>query len=366
MIFWGTFFPLISEAVTGTKSSVGPPWFDRYTVPLALALVLLSGIGPVIAWRRVTIGGMWRDPATAAGRGGGGAGAHRRLHERRHRSALARHVRLGGVRARGGGAGVLARGKRACVGVQRAAAGCRGQARGTQPAPLRRLPRARGDCDPVHRRGGLVGLRAPEGRAPVGGAERQGRTATRSRTARPPRASSAIAPARARPSPWAPCSTSARARSTSCSTRRATSTRPRTPRRGRSGASSPARPTATSRCAGAWAAPFGPRSSPTSASSTGRSRWPTRSSATANPNVQGVVIDAITQSYLNNPPPALFRMIVVAVRRLDLDRRSAWHRRRPDRPVALSGGAAAARHEPLRGPPRSRALARLGAPPAWS
>ncbi len=60
VIFWGTFFPLISEAVTGTKSSVGPPWFDRYTVPLALILVLLSGIGPVIAWRRVTLSGMRR------------------------------------------------------------------------------------------------------------------------------------------------------------------------------------------------------------------------------------------------------------------------------------------------------------------
>ncbi|HEY1595241.1 MAG TPA: heme lyase CcmF/NrfE family subunit [Thermoleophilaceae bacterium] len=60
VIFWGTFFPLISEAVTGTKASVGPPWFDRYTVPLALILVLLSGIGPVIAWRRVTLPGMRR------------------------------------------------------------------------------------------------------------------------------------------------------------------------------------------------------------------------------------------------------------------------------------------------------------------
>jgi cytochrome c-type biogenesis protein CcmF len=70
VIFWGTFFPLISEAVTGTKSSVGPPWFDRYTVPLALLLVLLSGIGPVIAWRRVTVRGirkvfLW--PLVAAG-----------------------------------------------------------------------------------------------------------------------------------------------------------------------------------------------------------------------------------------------------------------------------------------------------------
>jgi cytochrome c-type biogenesis protein CcmF len=54
VVFWGTFFPLISEAVTGTESSVGPPWFNRYVTPLALVLVLLSGIGPVIAWRRAT------------------------------------------------------------------------------------------------------------------------------------------------------------------------------------------------------------------------------------------------------------------------------------------------------------------------
>src|SRR4051812_10564188 len=54
VVFWGTFFPLISEAVTGEKASVGPPWFDRYTVPLALVLVLLAGLGPVIAWRRAT------------------------------------------------------------------------------------------------------------------------------------------------------------------------------------------------------------------------------------------------------------------------------------------------------------------------
>ena len=40
--------------VTGDEASVGPPWFDQYTVPLALILVLLSGIGPVIAWRRAT------------------------------------------------------------------------------------------------------------------------------------------------------------------------------------------------------------------------------------------------------------------------------------------------------------------------
>ncbi|MBN1528289.1 MAG: heme lyase CcmF/NrfE family subunit [Thermoleophilaceae bacterium] len=54
VIMWGTFFPLISEAITGTEASVGPPWFDRLTTPLALVLVLLTGVGPVLAWRRVT------------------------------------------------------------------------------------------------------------------------------------------------------------------------------------------------------------------------------------------------------------------------------------------------------------------------
>jgi len=61
VILWGTYFPLISEAFTGHEASVGPPWFDRYTVPLALILVLLSGIGPVIAWRRMTLASARRN-----------------------------------------------------------------------------------------------------------------------------------------------------------------------------------------------------------------------------------------------------------------------------------------------------------------
>jgi len=70
VIMWGTFFPLISEIVTGRQASVGAPWFDRYTVPLAIALVFLSGIGPVIAWRRATLGNLRRNfvvPTAAAG-----------------------------------------------------------------------------------------------------------------------------------------------------------------------------------------------------------------------------------------------------------------------------------------------------------
>ncbi len=53
-IFWGTFFPLISELFTGEKSSLAAPWFDRYTTPLAIFLVLFTGIGPLLAWRRVS------------------------------------------------------------------------------------------------------------------------------------------------------------------------------------------------------------------------------------------------------------------------------------------------------------------------
>jgi cytochrome c-type biogenesis protein CcmF len=70
VIFWGTFFPLISEAITGHKASVGPPWFSRYVVPLALVLVLLSGLGPLMAWRRATAANLRRAllvPAAAAG-----------------------------------------------------------------------------------------------------------------------------------------------------------------------------------------------------------------------------------------------------------------------------------------------------------
>jgi cytochrome c-type biogenesis protein CcmF len=56
IIFWGTFFPLISEAITGERSSLGGPWFDRYVTPLALLLVLFTGIGPLLAWRRISAG----------------------------------------------------------------------------------------------------------------------------------------------------------------------------------------------------------------------------------------------------------------------------------------------------------------------
>jgi cytochrome c-type biogenesis protein CcmF len=54
VIFWGTFFPLISEALTGTEESVGPPFFNGIIAPIALVLVALSALGPLLTWRRNT------------------------------------------------------------------------------------------------------------------------------------------------------------------------------------------------------------------------------------------------------------------------------------------------------------------------
>ncbi len=53
-IFWGTVFPVISEWVRGVKITVGPPFFNKVNAPLGLALLFLTGVGPVIAWRRAT------------------------------------------------------------------------------------------------------------------------------------------------------------------------------------------------------------------------------------------------------------------------------------------------------------------------
>ncbi|MFQ5692811.1 MAG: heme lyase CcmF/NrfE family subunit, partial [Nitrospinota bacterium] len=53
-IWWGTVFPLISEAVTGTRITIGPPFFNRVNVPIGLAIILLTGVGPLIAWRKAS------------------------------------------------------------------------------------------------------------------------------------------------------------------------------------------------------------------------------------------------------------------------------------------------------------------------
>jgi len=60
-VFWGTVFPVISEAVRGVKITVGPPFFNRVNAPLGLVLLFLTGVGPVIAWRRASARNLQRN-----------------------------------------------------------------------------------------------------------------------------------------------------------------------------------------------------------------------------------------------------------------------------------------------------------------
>ena len=51
-VLWGTLFPVITEWVIGEKTTVGAPYFNKVNIPIALFLLLLTGVGPLIAWRR--------------------------------------------------------------------------------------------------------------------------------------------------------------------------------------------------------------------------------------------------------------------------------------------------------------------------
>jgi cytochrome c-type biogenesis protein CcmF len=54
IVFWGTLFPKVSDWLTGEEILIGPQWFNALTVFVALPLLLLTGIGPLVAWRRAT------------------------------------------------------------------------------------------------------------------------------------------------------------------------------------------------------------------------------------------------------------------------------------------------------------------------
>src|SRR4030095_15056524 len=60
-VFFGTVFPLLSEAVRGVKVSVGAPFFNQVNIPVFLGLVFLMGVGPLIAWRRASLDNLKRN-----------------------------------------------------------------------------------------------------------------------------------------------------------------------------------------------------------------------------------------------------------------------------------------------------------------
>jgi cytochrome c-type biogenesis protein CcmF len=60
-VLWGTLFPVFSEWFTGNKISVGPPFFNKVNFPIALFLLLLTGIGPLLAWRKTSFDALKRN-----------------------------------------------------------------------------------------------------------------------------------------------------------------------------------------------------------------------------------------------------------------------------------------------------------------
>src|SRR2546426_3801507 len=60
-VLWGTLYPIISEWVQGVKVTYGPPTFNFVNIPLGLVLLLLTGIGPLIAWRRASTSNLRRQ-----------------------------------------------------------------------------------------------------------------------------------------------------------------------------------------------------------------------------------------------------------------------------------------------------------------
>jgi cytochrome c-type biogenesis protein CcmF len=68
-VLWGTWFPKISELVQGNKVTVGAPFYNRVAIPVALILLLLTALGPLLAWRKTSFESLKRNftwPCVAA------------------------------------------------------------------------------------------------------------------------------------------------------------------------------------------------------------------------------------------------------------------------------------------------------------
>ncbi len=60
-VLWGTLFPILSEWVQGHKVTVGPPFFNNVNIPIGLFLLLLTGVGPMLAWRSTSFESVKRN-----------------------------------------------------------------------------------------------------------------------------------------------------------------------------------------------------------------------------------------------------------------------------------------------------------------
>jgi cytochrome c-type biogenesis protein CcmF len=65
-VLWGTMFPVLSEWAQGTKITVGPPFFNRVFIPIALLLLFLTAVGPLLAWGKTSTESLKRNFAVPA------------------------------------------------------------------------------------------------------------------------------------------------------------------------------------------------------------------------------------------------------------------------------------------------------------
>jgi cytochrome c-type biogenesis protein CcmF len=68
-VLWGTWFPKISELVQGNKVTVSAPFYNRVAIPVALLLLILTALGPLLAWRKTSFESLKRNfmwPAVGA------------------------------------------------------------------------------------------------------------------------------------------------------------------------------------------------------------------------------------------------------------------------------------------------------------
>jgi cytochrome c-type biogenesis protein CcmF len=72
-VFWGTMFPILSEAARGQRITVGQGYYDQVALPIGAALLVLTGVGPLIAWRKASPAQLRRRFAAPLGLAGAAA-----------------------------------------------------------------------------------------------------------------------------------------------------------------------------------------------------------------------------------------------------------------------------------------------------
>ena len=180
-VLFATMFPTLSEAVRGERLTVGPPFFNQWMLPVGLTLLLLTGVGPLLAWRKSTVVNL-RDQFLVPGRRSAVVAGGRGRRARRARLGVGHLLRAQRVRRRHHQPGVLARRARAAARHRhRRLHGARRPGR-AQQAALRRLhrpPRHRADLPRLRRRRLQAEGRGAAQAGPAGGGGRLRRPARR-------------------------------------------------------------------------------------------------------------------------------------------------------------------------------------------